>query len=396
MLALSSKPALATPALVALLSLLQRAFVPVADVQEGFLPELRAAADQDGVPAADTTALRGCCGEPAAFRWVLPEAPARAGELLRTRLLAVDAQGRPARATACATLRVNVSLQPRRRLGSFLQLALQRERATWRRRPACRSGHARAVGVAAWRGHELHLDLVSEVAEEADVQVRIAGPDPSRPAGSAWGGARGAELREKAPNLPAKGGKKSETGTVYPPPLFLAKLVMQERMTAISGPGAWEARALEPLRARVNATTDWLVFDIESTGRENWGYAEEAQTEMEDGIGEEEKVEGPEKNKKEYPEACPWEKVDSGRGEAADNHGYTVEAKLGKRYVDCVVIQIDALLITVRWKDGRDSTVCKAISWRKPQSLEQPSSSVGSAHLGPASPPPCGARARAG
>lgn len=151
MLALSSKPALVTPALVALLTLLQRAFLPDADVQEGLLQEFRTAADQDDVLATRATALRGCCGQPAAFRWVLPQAPARAGELLRTRLLAVDAQGRPARATACAALHVNVSL----------------------------SGNARVVGTAAWRGSELHLDLVNEAAEEADAQVRIQGPDQS-------------------------------------------------------------------------------------------------------------------------------------------------------------------------------------------------------------------------
>jgi len=110
--------------------------------------------------------LRGCRGAPTEFRWVLEDggtadaagAPLRtaAGVTLRTKVLALDAQGRRARASACSGLAVSVSLGGRARLSE-------------------NSSHM------SWRDGELPLDIEDTTAELVDVELRIEnrgeGPD---------------------------------------------------------------------------------------------------------------------------------------------------------------------------------------------------------------------------
>eukprot|EP00929_Paragymnodinium_shiwhaense_P118299 TRINITY_DN90237_c0_g1_i1.p1 TRINITY_DN90237_c0_g1~~TRINITY_DN90237_c0_g1_i1.p1 ORF type:complete len:874 (+),score=114.23 TRINITY_DN90237_c0_g1_i1:164-2785(+) len=103
------------------------------------------------------TSLRGCCGKPAEFRWVFLDGDvgATVGTPFRTRVIAVDAQGRQARPAACEQLRVDLDLS---------------------------SGHAHlsaATSPPRWYGAELSLDIESEVAGLVKAEVRIASPNPA-------------------------------------------------------------------------------------------------------------------------------------------------------------------------------------------------------------------------
>lgn len=106
----------------------------------------------DQSSALPSIALRGCCGQPTQFRWVYADKDGSVSSPFPTRLLALDALGRPASRAACAALKVNVSI----------------------------GGHGRlthATATMVWKGPELALDIESRVAEALDVQVRIESPN---------------------------------------------------------------------------------------------------------------------------------------------------------------------------------------------------------------------------
>eukprot|EP00930_Biecheleria_cincta_P024572 TRINITY_DN17578_c0_g1_i1.p1 TRINITY_DN17578_c0_g1~~TRINITY_DN17578_c0_g1_i1.p1 ORF type:complete len:792 (+),score=146.91 TRINITY_DN17578_c0_g1_i1:186-2561(+) len=89
-------------------------------------------------------------GDPVAFQWLFQSGAAAgvpAGSVVRTRLLALDAQGRPAR--RCEHIHVNVSV----------------------------GGHGRLSNLTAlrhWVNSELAVDFVDEVAELLDASIRIS------------------------------------------------------------------------------------------------------------------------------------------------------------------------------------------------------------------------------
>lgn len=101
-------------------------------------------------------ALRGCCGEPADFRWVFLDDmyEAIAGQPFRTRLVVRDAQGRQARPSACDSLRVGLGFSGRAHL-------------------------SRATAPKAWRRSQLELDIEDEQAEVVQAEMRIESQDPS-------------------------------------------------------------------------------------------------------------------------------------------------------------------------------------------------------------------------
>lgn len=101
-----------------------------------------------------TPSLRGCCGEPTEFHWVFLDSAdtAIAGAPFRTRVFALDAQGRQARPSACGELRVDMGLSGRARLSP-------------------------ASSVRAWRNAELRLDIESDIAEVVEAEVRIESPN---------------------------------------------------------------------------------------------------------------------------------------------------------------------------------------------------------------------------
>jgi len=100
-------------------------------------------------------ALRGCCGAPSELKWVFLDgasAGVSVGTPFRTRFLALDAQGRPARASDCGLLRVNVTFG---------------------------EGHARLSSetpLLSWENNELRLDILDQVAETVSIEVQIQGP----------------------------------------------------------------------------------------------------------------------------------------------------------------------------------------------------------------------------
>lgn len=98
--------------------------------------------------------LRGCCGEPVEFRWAFTEGGSAVGEPLRTRILALDASGRPASAFACSLLRFNIILSGRAQL-------------------------ARPIEELQWQGGELQVDIDNFVAEVVDAEMRIESPNPT-------------------------------------------------------------------------------------------------------------------------------------------------------------------------------------------------------------------------
>lgn len=106
-------------------------------------------------PPAPARRMRGSSGPPVEFHWVFPDGvSSAAGAALRSRLLALDAKGYPAKASACNELKVDVSLH----------------------------GQARLVNGSAplvWRGSELELDIQGNVAGRVGVDVRISPRDPS-------------------------------------------------------------------------------------------------------------------------------------------------------------------------------------------------------------------------
>ncbi|CAJ1342337.1 unnamed protein product [Effrenium voratum] len=99
-------------------------------------------------------ALRGCCGDPTEFRWLLDSSDkAVAGQPFRTVLLARDSRGRQARPASCGALRVGVDLSGKAHLsGASLPLA--------------------------WRLSQLEFHIESELAEVVEAEVRIESPDP--------------------------------------------------------------------------------------------------------------------------------------------------------------------------------------------------------------------------
>jgi len=109
---------------------------------------------QDEQPVPVTPSLRGCCGAPIEFHWVFLDSAdtATAGSPFRTRVLALDAQGRQARPSACGELRVDMGLSGRARLSP-------------------------ASSVRAWRRAELRLDIESELAGVVEAEVRIESPN---------------------------------------------------------------------------------------------------------------------------------------------------------------------------------------------------------------------------
>mmetsp|Transcript_55066 Transcript_55066/g.98222 ORF Transcript_55066/g.98222 Transcript_55066/m.98222 type:complete len:835 (-) Transcript_55066:72-2576(-) len=100
-------------------------------------------------------ALRGCCGEPAEFRWLFLERAdeAVAGQPFRTRLVARDSKGRQARPAACGALRVGLDLSGRAHL-------------------------SKGTLPSVWRNSELELHIENELAEVVQAEVRIESPDP--------------------------------------------------------------------------------------------------------------------------------------------------------------------------------------------------------------------------
>jgi len=102
------------------------------------------------IPPAQAPSLRGCRGAPTDFIWVFPDGagPATAGRPVRTRFVALDAQGRQARPSACEAIRVDVGLSGR----------AQVSRETW---------------PPTWRNSELRLDIENEAAEIVEAEVRI-------------------------------------------------------------------------------------------------------------------------------------------------------------------------------------------------------------------------------
>jgi len=111
----------------------------------------------DVVPPAQPPSLRGCCGAPTQFHWVFLDGgkEATAGTPFRTRVFALDAQGRQARASACGALRVDLGLSGRARL-------------------------SQASSALSWRrGAELQLDIENEMAEVVEAEVRIESPIPT-------------------------------------------------------------------------------------------------------------------------------------------------------------------------------------------------------------------------
>lgn len=91
-------------------------------------------------------------GDPVAFRWLLQSGAAEgvpAGNIFRTRLLALDAQGRPAR--RCEHIQVNVSVGGHGRLSNLSTLGN-------------------------WVNSEMALDIEDEVAEALDASIRIRIP----------------------------------------------------------------------------------------------------------------------------------------------------------------------------------------------------------------------------
>lgn len=92
-------------------------------------------------------------GDPVAFQWLLQSGAAEgvpAGNIFHTRLLALDAQGRPAR--RCEHIQVNVSV----------------------------GGHGRLSNLSAlgnWVNSELALDIEDEIAEVLDASIRISIPN---------------------------------------------------------------------------------------------------------------------------------------------------------------------------------------------------------------------------
>lgn len=114
----------------------------------GFSPKI---VMSSSLPPAPPRSFRGSSGPPIEFRWVFPNGvSAEVGEPLHSRLLALDAHGYPAKASDCSDLKVNVSVLGNARL-------------------------ANASSPLVWRGSELYLDIEGDVAEEVEVEVRIAG-----------------------------------------------------------------------------------------------------------------------------------------------------------------------------------------------------------------------------
>lgn len=111
------------------------------------------AAGQDARPSTITPSLRGCCGTPTQFHWVFLDSAAKAiaGSPFRTRVFALDAQGRQARPSACGELRVDMGLSGRARLSA-------------------------ASSLRAWRNAELRLDIENDIAEVVEAEVRIENP----------------------------------------------------------------------------------------------------------------------------------------------------------------------------------------------------------------------------
>mmetsp|Transcript_30342 Transcript_30342/g.66417 ORF Transcript_30342/g.66417 Transcript_30342/m.66417 type:complete len:793 (-) Transcript_30342:91-2469(-) len=107
---------------------------------------------QEIQPLGQSRALRGCCGQPRDFRWILPEGAA-VGEIVRTRVVALDNNGRPAQSAACSQLRVNVSLSGSARIANTSSLMI-------------------------WQSGEIQLDIENNVAEVVEAEVRIEGQSP--------------------------------------------------------------------------------------------------------------------------------------------------------------------------------------------------------------------------
>lgn len=120
--------------------------LPQSIVFQDWVPDGGAGA---GLPPGPPS-LRGCCGSPAEFRWVFLDSAegATAGTPFRTRVLALDAQGRQARPSDCGELRVGLGLSGRARL-------------------------SRDTSPTAWRNSELDLNIENERAEVVEAEVRI-------------------------------------------------------------------------------------------------------------------------------------------------------------------------------------------------------------------------------
>lgn len=99
--------------------------------------------------------LRGCCGEPAEFRWVFFDdvLGAVAGKPFRTRVVALDAWGRHARPSSCRNLWTRVDLSSPNH--AFPRLSSD-------------------TSYPSWRGAELWLNIESETTGEVEAEVRIA------------------------------------------------------------------------------------------------------------------------------------------------------------------------------------------------------------------------------
>lgn len=98
-------------------------------------------------------ALRGCCGEPVEFLWIFVDEAkeAVAGIPFRTRIVARDAQGRPARPAACTALRVDLGV----------------------------SGKAQVLKAETWRRAVLDLTIETDLAGVVNTEMRIESLDAS-------------------------------------------------------------------------------------------------------------------------------------------------------------------------------------------------------------------------
>lgn len=104
-------------------------------------------------PPMRAPSLRGCCGAPTEFQWVFLDGEGTsAGSPFRTRVFALDAQGRQARPAACGELRVDVELSGQARLSPSTPLK-------------------------GWNNAELRLDIENHLAEVIDAEVRIESPN---------------------------------------------------------------------------------------------------------------------------------------------------------------------------------------------------------------------------
>jgi len=107
------------------------------------------------LPSPWSPSLRGCCGAPAHFLWVVPDAASLiAGSTISTRVVALDAHGRRAKFSACSRLHVDLGL------AGYARLSEGTSPPTWHRA-------------------EVPLDIESDFAGLLEAELRIERPHPA-------------------------------------------------------------------------------------------------------------------------------------------------------------------------------------------------------------------------